>query len=233
MRIALCDDERRENERIASLIEDYAAMRDYDIRCESFTDGESLLAEEKFDLYLLDYRLENETGVEIARALKEKYNRAVSVCFLTSYESAAVEVINAGVYADGFLKKPVEPALLYEKLEAFYKRSFFQRLELKKGASWRTVYARDILYIEGAGKKGAVHFFDRVEEFNYLLADMENEVLKDGSFYRIHRSYIVNLSYVSAYDTKSVTLQNGEKLPLKAKGFQQAYRRFIFTMEGK
>ena len=233
MRIALCDDESRENDRIASLIEDFAAKRDYEIRCEKFTDGEALLTQEKFDLYLLDYRLENETGVEIAKALKEKYNRAVSICFLTSYESAAVEVINEGVYADGFLKKPVEPALLYEKLESFYKRSSVQRLELKKGSVWHTVFARDILYIEGAGKKSAIHFFDRVEEFNYLLADMESEVLGEGAFYRIHRSYIVNLMYVSAYDAKFVTLQNGEKLPLKAKGFQQAYRRFIFSAEGK
>ena len=55
-------------------------------------------------------------------------------------------------------------------------------------------------------------------------------MLSDGSFYRIHRSYIVNLLYVTSYDAKSVTLQNGVTLPLKAKGFQQAYRRFIFTM---
>ena len=97
----------------------------------------------------------------------------MTICFLTNYESAAADVINAGIYADGFLKKPVDEALLYEKIENYYKRSFFRRLELKKGTAWKTVYARDILYVEAAGKKSVVRFFDGAEEFNYLLNEME------------------------------------------------------------
>ena len=168
-------------------------------------------------------------GIETARALNEKFSGAVTVCYLTNYENAAAEIINGQIYADGFLKKPVEPQLLYEKIEKFYKTSFGGRLELKQGRSLRTVYTRDIVYIEAAGKTSAVRFCSGEEAvFTHLLSEMETLLSASRLFYRIHRSYIVNMMYVESYDTKSVTLRGGVTLPLKAKDFQKAYREYIF-----
>ena len=39
MRIALLDDDPRENENLSALIGDFAARRNYDISCETFTSG--------------------------------------------------------------------------------------------------------------------------------------------------------------------------------------------------
>ncbi len=167
-------------------------------------------------------------GVELAQSLKEKFHRSVTVCFLTNYEAAALEVINNRVYADGFLKKPVEPKLLYDKLEQFYRASFSGRLELKKGKGYQTVYTRDVLYIEADGKRSTFHFADRTENYNYLLTKLESEVLHNVCFYRIHRSFIVNLQYVLRYDSKTVTLTDGTVLPLKTRNFRDVYRDFLF-----
>ncbi|MBQ6165667.1 MAG: response regulator transcription factor [Clostridia bacterium] len=228
MIIALCDDEREENETLKRLINERALQCGLDIRCRAFTSPGELLREERFDLYILDYFMDEMNGVELAKKLNEKFGGAVTVCYLTNYENAAIEIINNRVYADGFLKKPVDAAALYEKLEAFYKFSLNGRIELKRGAVWETVYAQDILYAEAAGKKTILHMFSGGRDYNRLLSEMEKNELSGAQFFRIHRSFIVNMQHVVGYDAKSVTMKNGETLSLKAKDFQAAYRQFIF-----
>ena len=229
MNIAICDDEAHETEHLEKLILSYAQQRDYDLHCRRYTSGATLLAEEKkFDLYFLDYKMGKMNGVQLAQALKNKFNSPVTVCFLTNYEAAALEVINNRVYADGFLKKPVDPPLLYEKLEQFYRASFADRLELKKGKGFQSVYTQDVLYIEADGKRSTFHFADRTESFNYLISTLETDVLHNVCFCRIHRSFIVNLQYVAQYDGKHVTLTDGTVLPRKARGFRDVYRDFLF-----
>lgn len=232
MLIAICDDEQNENKNLRKIIENYAFEKNYDITVEDFTSGEELLGKkEKADLYILDYFMGGMNGVETAKGLKEKFNGSVTVAFLTSYESAAAQVINSRIYADGFLTKPVNRNELFVLLDRYYSMSFFNRLNLKKDGAYRTVYPRDIIYIESSGKKSVIHFFDSDEEFPYMLSELENDFLPEQLFFRIHRCYIINMLHVknSAYET--VELTGGVKLPLKKpKEFRQVYNDFNFAM---
>lgn len=229
MRIALCDDEPQITEQLSKLIDQYAFDRDYDLQCECFTDGHKLLEQGKYDLYFLDFCMDAMNGIEVAKALKEKFSHAVTICYLTNYDAAAAQIINQGIHADGFLKKPVDRAQLEEKLDQFYRLSFFNRFELRRGKRFQTVYAQDVLYVEANDKQVLLHTWNGVEAYNYLLREIET-ILPAGLFYRIQRSYLINLQYVDSYDAKSVTLKNGETLPLKAKDFQKAYHNFMFLL---
>ncbi len=80
MNIALCDDESFENDNLYSIITGYASKMDYDIHCTKFTSPKELLSREKFDLYFLDYIMDEMNGVELAKGLKKKFNNAVTVC---------------------------------------------------------------------------------------------------------------------------------------------------------
>ena len=229
MRIACCDDESFENDNLCALIEAYAQKKNYDIRCFKFTSGEALLKEDKFDLYFLDFLMDEMDGIALAKGLKAKFNGAVTVCYLTNFEDAAGRIINQQVYADGFLKKPVAPEQLYEKLDKFYKTSSEGRLELKAGRGFITVYTRDVLYAEASAKQTVIHLAGgKTEVCSHMLQEMEQLLLPYRCFYRIHRSFIVNLAAVSGYDIRSVTLINGETLPLKARDFQKAFREYNF-----
>ncbi|MBQ7639120.1 MAG: response regulator transcription factor [Clostridia bacterium] len=229
MRIALCDDEPQVTEELSSLIEKYAFDRNYEMECDRFTDGEKLLQKGKYDLYFLDFCMDEMNGIELANALKEKFSHAVTICYLTNYDAAAAQIINNGIHADGFLKKPLDRVQLEETLDKFYRLSFFNRFELKQGKRFKTVFAQDVLYVEANDKQVLLHTSKGTEAYNYLLREIE-KILPDGLFYRIQRSYLINLHYVDSYDAKSVTLKNGETLPLKAKDFQRAYRSFMFLM---
>ena len=113
--------------------------------------------------------MDDMNGIDVAKALKEKYSHAVTICYLTNYDAAAAQIINQGIHADGFLKKPVDKKQLEEKLDRFYRLSFFNRLELRQGKRFQTVFAQDILYAEADNKQIKLHLFDRVADYNYLL----------------------------------------------------------------
>ncbi|MBQ4366429.1 MAG: response regulator transcription factor [Clostridia bacterium] len=229
MRIAICDDEAFENETLRRLIGQYAALKDGEIRVDAFTEGKTLLRQPRYDLYFLDYKMEEMDGIEVAKGLRKKFNNAVTICYLTNYDGAAEEIINNRIHADGFLKKPVDRDLLFEKLDLFYKMSFFTRFELRKANSFETIYAQDIVYASADNKRVQLHLADRTETFNYLLRDLEKILQDCGLFYRIHRSYIVNFMYVRRYDSTGVEMENGDKLPLKSHGFKEKYQDYIFS----
>ena len=231
MRIALCDDEHYENENLARLIRDYAASHNYDITTQAFTSGKALLQTEKFDLYFLDYMMDKMDGIELAHALKKKFNNAVTICFLTGYDNIAERIINEGVYADGFLRKPVEPQKLYEKLDKFYKLSYFYRLQLKRDGGFDTIYTQDILFVQAADKRSQIYFYDRCEEYPILLSELEKDYLPLELFFRVHRSFIVNMMHIVRYDKKEIVMQSGDKVEVsRFKQFQEAYRKFHFKL---
>ena len=232
MRIALCDDARDENESLCALIHDYAATHDYDISVSSFTSGNALLQQEKFDLYFLDYLMDEMDGIALALALRRKFKGAVTICFLTRYDHVAERIINERVYADGFLRKPVDPQQLYEKLDQFYKMSFFNRLQLKRDGSYDTVYTQDIFFVQAVDKKSLLYFYDRCEEYPILLTELEKKYLPPELFCRVHRSYVVNMMHIASYDKKTIVMQSGDKVDVsRYKQFQEAYRNFNFKFD--
>lgn len=229
MRIALLDDEQKENDNLCALIDAYAARHNYEILCEKFTSGKELLKRDRYDLYFLDYVMDEMNGVAVGQALQKKFSGAVTICYLTGIEGAASEIINAEIGAVGFLTKPVSVERLYQKLDRFYRASFGGQLQLKKGRVAETVYVKEILYAEAADKRTRVRFRAGEELYHHSFSEMERLLSAYPSFFRIHRSYIVNMLHVKAHDAKSVMMTNGDTLPLKAKDFAKVYRSFVFN----
>ena len=139
MRIAICDDEKICRDEIEGVIKSFIFRTECDIGYEMFSDPSELLKAEKFDLYILDYVMPQMNGVELAVKLREKFSGSVTVCYLTSYETAAVDVINKNVEAQAFLVKPVKDEELCSLLNHLYNDSAKKRLVLKKGRSNVTV----------------------------------------------------------------------------------------------
>ena len=64
LRLAICDDEARCRERIASLIAEYGRARGCALSAESFSGAAQLLdSGGRFDIYLLDILMQNTTAI--------------------------------------------------------------------------------------------------------------------------------------------------------------------------
>lgn len=215
MKIAICDDEKTCRDEIEQIINSFIFQSDYDIDYDIFSSPWDLLARDKYDLYILDYVMPEMNGVDLAVKLREKFYASVTVCYITSYETAAVDVINKNVEACAFLVKPIRSEELTSLLNRFYSNSAKNRLVLKQGRSNVTVHTPDIIFVEASNKSSILHFAGKTEECSYLFGELYDTFLAGKNFFKVHRSFAVNLAHVAKYDRFSITMDNGEIIPCK------------------
>ena len=72
-----------------------------------------------------------------------------------------------------------------------------------------SVYADDIIYVEGKGKGCVVHTDNEVYPVLQDIA-LFTEVLPEEDFYRCHRLFSVNMKYIRTIDTSTATFNNGD-----------------------
>lgn len=227
-KIAVCDDEPAFVEQISDRIKKY--MPDCIIQC--FLSSEDLLLQEElFDIYLLDIQMEKMDGIEAAKKLRELDEESIIV-FVTGAKEYVFQAFD--VAALHYLVKPVDNAKLQDVLERAKKeigkkqnrrdRQIFIKTRNKK----ITLNVADILYFENAMRKIIAHTVGDEISFYGIMADMEREA--GAGFYRCHRGYLVNLSYVAEYDMENITLLNGEKIFLskvRYHDFVKQYMRYL------
>ncbi len=187
--------------------------------CRTAVEALAILNRQEVDLIFLDIQMPGLTGIQLLQSLAVK----PMVILITAYEKYALEGYSLDVI--DYLVKPVP---LERFLKACNKALDFYRL--KKNAEtvssvWpeyffvpaeygliKIVFS-EIRMIEGLKDYLKIH----MGEPNPLVIRMSmksiEEKLPPGKFFRIHKSYIIALSFITAIRRNSVFLGNLE-LPL-------------------
>ena len=87
------------------------------------------------------------------------------------------------------------------------------------------IQAEDITYIEAQGDYVCINTLKKSSLKNDTLANVE-KILDPRKFYRIHRSYILNIDYLSkiepySKDSRVAILKNGKTLPVSRSGYSR------------
>ncbi len=99
-------------------------------------------------------------------------------------------------------------------------------LSIKAGYKISLVKISDIVYIESEGEYVRLHLADGTRVMTlFRLKNMES-VLPRDTFMRTHRSYIVNLTYISGYVKGRVYLSDTEYVPI-GENYREAFQRYI------
>ena len=78
----------------------------------------------QYDLVLLDYRLVEETGLDILRKIKQlKLN--LGIIILTAYRDYMLQAESRGIQADGIIEKPISFPLLNQMIQRILKNIAF------------------------------------------------------------------------------------------------------------
>jgi two-component system, OmpR family, response regulator len=107
---------------VRQMIADY--LGDYDIRVTALASGRTigeLMERETIDLVILDLRLPNEDGMEIARKLRAE--SGVPIIMLTGRKDEADRVMGLELGADDYLTKPFSPRELLARIRALLRRA--------------------------------------------------------------------------------------------------------------
>ena len=230
MKIAICDDDWHMQQTLRLLIDEI--YQDLDMLVDGFTSGEALLAavqkqSQPYQLILLDIEMRGIDGIETAKRLR-KLLPDCYIIFITSHDEFALTGYE--VQAFRYLVKPVQPEKLTEAISAVRAELADQlTLHVEDGSVEALVRARDIFYVEAQDKRVRLvtareTFSDRrgIDEVAALLAQED--------FYRVHRSYLINLRYVAFMDGTTVQLVNGDQVPisrLRKKAFKNAFQAYV------
>lgn len=233
MKIAVIDDERpARRELIHQILE---ALPDSEIReADSGASALELLSAEAFDLLFIDINLNDMEGTTLAAAAQKMLPKA-QIVFATAYSQYAVKAFELGV--SNYILKPFDPDRVRRVLEKCQKDSKSAapaqpsgRLAINANRKIVLLDIDQIVYLETAGRGCLIHTTGGDYAENQLLGEYEKR-LGPHSFFRIHKSYLVNLNYVSemfpwANNSLALKMQGFEKniLPVgreKVKGLRQ------------
>lgn len=214
--IAICDDEQAETAYLTGLVNGWAAARNHTTRLKCFQSAEAFLFEYEgdraYDILLLDIQMRDQglDGVTLAKQVRAG-DKEAQIIFVTGYMDYIADGYD--VEALNYLLKPVTAEKLYavldratERLARNEKAIFIQHA----GENIR-VPLYEIRYLEVMHNHVTIYAGDeyRVKK---TLAALEDEL--DQNFFRVGRSFIVNLRYVRRSTKTEVHLADGIVVPL-------------------
>lgn len=232
----LIDDEQNA---ISSLLYELNEIAEIEV-VACFTDASKaaiFIKNEPLDLAFLDIHMPKLSGIDF---LKMYPNRAFEVIFTTAHIEHAFEAYKNEII--DYLLKPISLEEIKNALKKYDKKvkerkiiQEFEELKISKnitlnlGAKERSLQIDEILYCKADGNY--THLFLNSGEHLFVTQKIKFfEGLLGKSFYRIHKSYIINMNQIYFFDKKNnlVHLKGISPLPisrLKRTEFLQLYKK--------
>lgn len=218
IRIAICEDEPILLDHLANMVKMILKQHSILHTVEPFTNGGALLARDAFDLLLLDIAMEPLSGLELARKLRRRGDES-KLIFITAHRQYAIEAYD--VQASHYLVKPLDAGNLETvllRLCSSLQKERKSAIAIRQGTAVRRIPFEHVFYLEVINRKIHLHTEQESLPFYGKLEELEPSL--PATFFRCHRSFIVNFDQVQRYDKKDVWLLNGEKIPLSKRRYQ-------------
>lgn len=228
--IAVCDDEVIECCNMAKKIKEI--MEEMKIPCiirQFRSGGELLQAPESFDIVFLDIIMQDLDGMKTAQIFRRKASDRMLI-FVSSSREYVFEAYD--VEAFQYLLKPVDDRKLRRVLQkAVFKTEMRSRefIIVSKERQKKKLFLDGIYYFEIKGRVVDVHGPEGVFAYYEQIGELENK-LRDKGFFRCHKSYLINLKYVEGYNRQEAILENGEKIVIAKRRYEEFGREVLKVM---
>lgn len=212
----LVDDEKLASDELAYLLKDFP---DIEIQAtgKNGLEALSLIEEYEPDVVFLDVQMPGMDGMSVVRQLRERLAALPYFVFVTAYDNYAVEAFR--LEATDYLLKPLDKDRLAESIERVRRhmaetqqeqepqysvpsadapRPALQRNKvlLKSGARNFIVDAQDIVYATIDDGLITIVATNMEGQSNYRTIEELQSNLDPDLFWRVHRSYLVNINRI-------------------------------------
>ena len=226
LNITICDDNANERSYIKALVCEWSEQFEKGVLVREYPSAEALLfdyEERRPDILLLDIEMPGQSGVELAKQLRQG-DKLLQIIFITAYSDYIAEGYD--VAALHYLLKPVDRhkffSVLSRAVEKIADDGKKLLLELPDETALVPVY--EISCIEVVKNYITVHA-GRDYTLKKPLKEIESEL--DGRFLRVGRSYIVNLNFITRVTRSEIFLKGGGTVPLPRGGYEKVNRAII------
>lgn len=228
MQIAICDDEKEFRNELKNLLLEYKKEKRIQIDIYEFDNGKSLIDSNKiFDIIFIDFQMPGINGLETAKNLRLK-NCICSIIFITSFPQFVFDSFEVQPFR--FFIKPLDANKLKSAMDSYLKQQkLLNPIIIIENGEQKTINSENILYLEGDGKYCLIRTTDNIFKSSKTISKVQ-ELLPKHCFYRIHKSYVVNMYCISSIIGNEVVLINGEKARIGRNHiteFKTVYRDFV------
>ncbi len=234
IRTVLIDDEPLAR----SIVREYLqAHSDFEIiaECNDGFEGVKAITQHKPDLIFLDIQMPKINGFEMLELIENP----PAVIFTTAFDEYAIKAFEA--HAIDYLLKPFSKERFEKAIQKWMQQRSGakpvpvnlpedirqpeekNRIVIREGGNIRIIPVQEVMYIEAYDDYVKIHTGKEVALKKKTMSFYEN-TLDPAQFVRIHRSYIMQLSYLTRIEplekeTHIALLKNGTKLPLSKTGY--------------
>ncbi len=216
LKIGILDDQEESRAHIRSLLVTYLGQNGLEAEIEEYGKADALLdsAYQSLDLLFLDVVLGEKNGMEVAARVRRD-RPFLPLVIVSRYLNFAVDgyLVKATAY---LLKRNLDrdfPSVMTHVMEQLHFSAAELTLHVKK--SLIKLPAREILFVEGVGRK-CVYHRESAEEKEIAVYQMIAEAERDlapHAFLRIHKKYLINLMHCRRISGYEAALDNGAVLP--------------------
>ncbi|TDW97363.1 LytR/AlgR family response regulator transcription factor [Dinghuibacter silviterrae] len=223
MQALIVDDERHCREGLAIMLAKYCPGVEVLAQCPDARTALKAIGKYQPDLIFLDIEMPVMNGFDMLERCKE-YD--LEIIFTTAYNEYAIQAIRRS--AIDYLLKPVSKNELIEAVnratEARKNKALPEGPPLRSRIALPTIDGlilldlKDVIYCEAENNYTRFHLSGGDSVYvSKTLRKVEDLLLDNPDFFRIHHSFIVNLKYVQRYfrgDGGEINLATGLRIPV-------------------
>lgn len=174
--------------------------------CKNALEAADALNKNKIDLIFLDINMPDMSGISLAKSLP----KSTKIIFTTAYREYAVDGFD--LQAVDYLLKPISLDRLLQAINKF--RSENTKVEVsvdylvvRSDRKMVKINLADILYIESLSDYLKIYTPTKSIITRETISNIESK-LSNKTFIRIHRSFIVSKSYITAFTAEFVEVED-------------------------
>lgn len=209
MKIAICDDDRNDLDRIRNYCNDFDAS----MSVSTFSSGAALLGafdKDFFDLVFLDIEMAAPNGLTVGASLVRRSQKPI-ILFTTQSPNYAVRGYGIALR---YLTKPIDYETFVGALRLALEKISSQKITVYCSGEQIVLPIHEISYIEVIHHEVVYHLENRKTLSSYgSLGEIQTKLSRYG-FSQPHKSYCVNLDHVDRISRQMVTMTNGEVVPI-------------------
>jgi two-component system LytT family response regulator len=175
-----------------------------------------IIIDRRTELVFLDIEMPGHDGFWLANQI-QKLNIPIHLIFVTAYNEYAIQAFRYAAF--DFLTKPLDIDQLQQTMDRYlkeYKHKNFNakmnklqaflseaKLKLNTQNGFQILLHNSIVYCEAKGNFTIIHLVDGQKEMVCNQLGMLEEKLQGSDFIRVHRSVLINVTYLKSFNRKT------------------------------
>lgn len=232
--IVICDYDRHDVRIIEAMTREWLIENAREADLTVFTDPvkfrDSFISGTSYDIYLLGVSMHGTSGIDLGRLIHTRYPNAPLI-YVTRSKGHALDAFS--VNALRYILKPIDYMEFVSALDFAYivhRAAPRNLVTVRLPGAVTNINEDDVVYIEN-NVRSMKYVMKGGEVVNGTRRNISFEnffapLLSSGKFVQPHKSFIVNLNYISSMRTTSIKLSTGVNIPISRRHITEVHEAY-------